>query len=212
MGRLSMLIFKMRAITLAMAVALGWFASPGSAIAQECTTEAPTSHEVGEWRGTVSAADRDAVMDVIHSLAWTLDLQLSENFEDLFTEDVVYEACTGGGILINAEPDNQENQERQSRDALITYFETQPFAFLTERGARARHFLANTVLRDTSNAGEIEARTAMLVTLQRSDVEVPSVDYTATLVMILTTREDGVYKIAELYMHTDEPETIFRAR
>jgi hypothetical protein len=190
----------LRTLVFAVVVALGaTYAIP--AAAQQCSVQPP---EIADFRNAgdlPSSAQQDAVLDVIHEFAWTLDIRDLNNFDNLFASDAVYEACTAGGVRITLTNNLTE---------LKTYFQTQPFAFLSELNFRTSHFITNAIFR-TSKEDEIKVWAAMLVTLQRPDVEAPDLDYTATLVMTLIP-DNGAWKFSDVRMVTGTPLVVFRAR
>jgi hypothetical protein len=199
-----MSFFNIRAAASIAVVAFGAaLAVPGSAAAQQCSVQPP---EIGDFQGTgvlPPPEEQAAALDVIHTFAWTLDLQDLNNFDNLFASEAVYEACTGGGVQIT---------RTSNLAALKEYFNTQPFAYLRDLSFKTNHFVTNAVFRRMDKEDdEIKVWAAMLVTLQRPDVEAPVLDYTAMLVMTLR-RYDGVLKFSDVQMHTGTPVVVFRAR
>ncbi len=198
-----MSFFNIRAAVSVAVVALGAaFAIPGLAAAQQCSVDPPA---IGNFHGVgvmPPLEEQAAALDVINTFAWTLDLQDVNNFDELFASDAVYEACTGGGVQITRTSD---------LTALKAYFNTQPFAYLRQLSFKTNHFITNAIFRKPEKDGETKVWAAMLVTLQRPDVETPVLDYTAMLVMTLKSY-DGVLKFSDVQMHTGTPVVVFRAR
>jgi len=175
---------------------------PGSAAAQQCSVNPPIIADFQNGGGLPTPQDQNAALDVVHSFAWTLDIRDLANFDNLFASNAVYEACTGGGVQI---------KRTTSLTDLKNYFETQPFATLSDASFRTSHFIANEIVRTGKEEGEIKVWATMLVTLQRPDVEAPELDYTATLVMTLRP-DNGPLKFFDVQMVTGTPIVVFRAR
>jgi SnoaL-like domain len=177
----------------------------GTAAAQGCADVIP-----GNWlprRVTnPDPADRQAIMDLIHTYYWILDDKdvagVDNGFPDLFTQELIYEGCRAGGHM--------QLVKFKGLAALISRTKDQ-FADLNNRGLRTRHFESNTLLQLTKN-DFVQGKFTLLVTIQRSSsADVPELDYTAS-VKATFAKEDNVWKFATFTLITDTPEVEERAR
>jgi hypothetical protein len=166
-----------------------------------CTDDAPTL-VLGRPITNPAPADRNDIMDLFNSYSWTLDDKDPTGFEELFTNDAVYETCTGGTSV---------QIYRTTSKAELHQVITQQFATLTSLVFQTRHFVANTVLNvDKDN---VEGKATLLVTIQRGGEfeSAPETDYTGTL-KALIVKDGGVWRFKKLTLFTDLPEFITKAR
>jgi hypothetical protein len=189
------------AIGVGIALVLG--AATTSHAADKCSNETP-----GTWLPEVptspDAADRQAIMDLIHSFLWSLDerdVAKLDNFEALFAADASYETCRGGGaVLIRF----------VARAALRGYIEAQ-FKDLAAKGLQTRHIEGNTLLH-SKDANTVDGKSTMLVSIQRAQsAAIPEFDYSAVLLWTFV-KVDDIWKIAKLIIITDTPDVEERAR
>ncbi|WP_434714437.1 nuclear transport factor 2 family protein (plasmid) [Rhizobium sp. YTUHZ045] len=160
-----------------------------------------------DWSAAVSnpgPADRQAAMDLIHQYYWAVDEQNAAAIARMFTADASYEVCSGGGSL--------QLKKTLGPEQLATYLKGL-FFDLQNRTSRVRHFESNTLLHvaDPKMIDRIEVKSAIITTIQRSDLEVPALDYSAVMKAVLV-RDGGVWKFSMMTLTTDEPEIMARAR
>jgi hypothetical protein len=175
--------------------------STTSAQAAECSNKTPAA-----WLPAIvtspDPADRQAIMDLIHSFLWSLDERSVANLTPLFTENASYETCRGGGLV--------QIFVATERKFLVPYIDTQ-FKDLVAKGFQTRHVVSNTLLH-SKDAKTVDGKSTMLVSIQRA-VEAPTPEYDYTAVLLWTFVKDGdIWKIAKLLIITDTPESEERAR
>ena len=197
--------------TLAFAIGI-WLTLDGTAFAQQTCTAGPPD----PWPAHVTEPapeDRQAIMDVIHTYAWTLDdrnaATLEETLNELFTDPLEYEACSGGGQI--------QMFKATSLAELVLYLQGQ-FQDLNNKRFRIRHLEGNVRLRSLDK-DTVDGKTTVLVTLQRmDDAAVPEFDYTATRMATFVRTEDEddsgnrIWKIEKMALVTDTPEVEDRGR
>ncbi|WP_195909432.1 nuclear transport factor 2 family protein [Rhizobium tubonense] len=145
-------------------------------------------------------ADRQAIMDLIHSYSWALDEKNTAAFAELFISDAQYEACSGGGALQLVKTTSTSDLQGYISD------------ILSDLGARqARHFESNTLLHQNKD-GSVNGKTTLLVTLQWPDREVPEPDYTAVMQETFVKDKEGLWRFSKLTLITDTPGVQARAR
>lgn len=162
-----------------------------------------TCNSRGNFLSSVSnppAEDRQAIMDLIHRFFWALDEGTPDNLKDLFLDSATYELCNAA---------NQTIERKLSNKELVGYLAD--FGSEEKRVEyRTRHFESNTIL-NAVDRDTVEAKTAVLVTIQYSSYETPIPDYTATIQS--TVKRDGrVWKIKSMVIITDGAEIRLRAR
>jgi len=193
-------------ITLKMlAIAIGiWLALPGAAVAQikSCIDNVPPARLSNRPLNNPLPEDRQAILDLIHSYAWTLEDRDVAGFVELFTNEAVYEVCRSGG-------GSQSQIVRTSSQMELEDYIRGQFADLEADGLQTRHFLTNTIL--NTNDKIVQAKTAMLVVVQQTDDAIPEVDYTAVLKMRIV-KVDDTWKFEQLTLFTDTPVFIAKAR
>lgn len=192
-------------------VAISTFALSASAFAQPAPptppgpTAAPTlcSYQKEDYLLTVNnpdPADRQEIMDLIHRFNWALDEASLVGVNNMLLEDVTYELCNGA---------LQQLKMMTGRDLLTGYLGT----INQERkrsGSKTRHIESNTLL-NAVDADTVQGKTTLLVTLQFPEIEMPVVDYTASL--HTTFQKDGnLWKFAKILLITDGAEVRLRAR
>jgi SnoaL-like domain len=139
-------------------------------------------------------ADRLAIIDVISHYNWARDDKVSKGFQDLFTTNVVFEACTDGG--------NVQVAKRTGPGDVSSYLGNLT-AFLNQHNLKTRHITDNTIL-NVVNQDTVEGKTTVLVTLQNAYSEIPEVDYTATLKAEFK-RVSGGWRFGKLTILVDSP-------
>ena len=185
--------------TLALAIGI-WLALLGTAVAQ--CSDGKTANQLPLRVTNPDPADRQAIMDLIHSYNWALDDKNVEDFKELFTNDVTYEACRGGGL--------EQIFTTKGREPLGSYINGL-FIDLTNNGIRTRHIEGNTLLHVRDN-DTVEGKTTLLVSIQRdASANVPEFDYTAHLKATFK-REGEFWRFSKLTLITDTPEFQERAR
>lgn len=192
-------------------VAVSIFAFSTSAFAQPAPTEPPEptvpptlcSYQKEDYLLTVNnpaPADRQEIMDLIHRFNWALDEASLVGVNGMLLEDVTYELCNGA---------LQQLRMTTGRDQLMGYLGT----INQERkrfGSKTRHIESNTLL-NAVDANTVQGKTTLLVTLQFPEIEMPVLDYTASL--HTTFRKDGnVWKFAKILLITDGAQVRLRAR
>ncbi|WP_457300779.1 nuclear transport factor 2 family protein [Phyllobacterium sp. P5_D12] len=144
--------------------------------------------------------DEREILKLIHRFHWALDDHKTMQLEGLFADNVTYELCDAVGDQL---------QKTTGKDQLGVYLKTY-FNELTFRGTQTRHIASNTLL-NFVGAGNIQAKTTVVVTLQHPDIETPVLDYTAVLRSVFTT--DGtIWKFSQLTLILDGPKLELRAR
>ena len=209
-------LFSMRTVPSVLVFAIGfWIAVLGTAPAQavSCSSAPPASFDVREDPFNFSASERDAIMDVIHAFALTWDLRDEVNLPLLFIDgNITFAVCTSSG---NVGGTGDQIHSAITRDQLATYFSTGPFMYVQVNAIQARHFIANTVVKNYIS-GDVKAVADLLVTLQHFDADVPIVDYTGMIEAILTKDWGGVWKFRSLIIYMDIPlpgaDVTFRGR
>jgi SnoaL-like domain len=189
--------------TLAFAIGI-WLTIDGTALAQQtaCSDRSPPASWLPSRVTNPAPEDRQAIMDVIHSYAWALDDRNAEVLNELFTDDVAYEACSGGGQI--------QMVRTIDLESLILYLEGQ-FRDLVSKRFQTRHFETN-VLLHSKDKDTVEGKTTLLVTIQRmDDAGIPEFDYTA-IRRITFVRVEGIWRIVKLLLTTDTPEVEDRGR
>ncbi len=192
---------KGTAKALALSVGLG-LAVGGTAAALPCSD--PMTNDWLPARTNIvnpAPADRQAIMDLIHSYNWALDDKNVSRFTALFTPNAQYEACTGAG--------NVQVFTTESQEDLGTFMA----GILNDLGddRQARHFESNTLLH-AQDKDTVIGKTTLLVTIQWADMEVPNLDYTAVLKATFARGTDNVWRFSRLTLITDTPGTQARAR
>jgi hypothetical protein len=178
-----------------------WLMLGGVAAAAECSNKTPAA-----WLPasivSPSAADRQAIMDLIHSYLWSLDERNITNFDASFSDNATYEACRGGGAV--------QIVTSADKKSFVAYINDQ-FLELAADGLQTRHIESNTLLH-SKGSDTVDGKTTLLVSIDRAaESPKPELDYTA--VMLWTFHKDGEsWKIAKLILITDSPEAEERAR
>lgn len=195
--------FAIRAMIRTVALAaVSWLVLCGPALAAACTDDAPTLI-LGRPITNPAPADRNDIMDLFHSYSWTLEDQDPAGFEELFTDDAVYEACNGGASV--------QIFKVTSRTELRQRIEEQ-FATLRTLALQPRHFIANTIL-NADKDNNVEGKATLLVTIQRGgeNQSSPELDYTGVLKATIV-KDGGVWRFKKLTLFTDLPQFITKAR
>ena len=198
-------IFTNQLTVKTIAIAIGiWLAFPGTGVAQNktCIDNVPPARLLNRPLNNPLPEDRHAILDLIHSYAWTLEGRDYAAFIALFTNDAVYEVCRNGGGA------QSQIVRTTSQKELEDYIRGQ-FADLEADELQTRHFLTNTILNTDDKV--VQAKTAMLVIVQQADDAIPEVDYTAVLKMRIV-KVDDIWKFEKLTLFTDTPEFIAKAR
>ena len=192
---------SLNALATVLAILFGVWFMVGAAAAQGCVDKM-TPNWLPPRINIINPApvDRQAIMDVIYSYNWALDDKNSAAFAQLFTDDAVYYACSGGGnVQIVTTTANKE---------LDLYIAD----ILSDLGQRqARHFESNTLLH-TKDEKTVIGKTTLLVTLQGPDKEVPELDYTAVMKETFVKGDDNIWRFSKLTLITDTPGAQARAR
>lgn len=200
-------IFTNRLTVKTIAIAIGiWLAFPGTVVAQNktCIDNVPPARLLNRPLVNPLPVDWQAILDLIHSYAWTLEDRDDAAFVALFTKDAVYEVCRNGGPAAGQSQIVRTTSQMELQD----YIRGQ-FADLEADQLQTRHFLTNTIL---NTSGEIvQAKTAMLVVVQQADDAIPEIDYTAVLKMRIV-KDDDIWKFEQLTLFTDTPVFIAKAR
>jgi hypothetical protein len=193
-----------RATMKALAFAIGiWLTLDGTGFAQQaCSDRSPPSDWLPAPVTNPEPEDRQAIMDVIHSYAWALDDRNADALNELFTDDVVYEACSAGGEI--------QMVMTTSLEELISYLRGQ-FQDLVNKRFQTRHFESDALLH-LRDPDTVEAKTTLLVSIQRmDDAGIPEFDYTAIRRWTFV-RVEGIWRIVKLLLRTDTPEVEDRGR
>lgn len=183
------------------AMLLSW----GSAAQSQSGCADPTSNS--DWSAPINnpaPEDRQAAMDLIHQFFFALDEENTDQIPRFFTDNATYELCSGGGA--------QQVKKPLGPSQIETHFKDE-FFILGNQGSRVHHFAGNTLLHVGPNVRDrIEVKSAVLAVIQRSDLEVPALDYVAVMKAVLVRDKDNTWKFSVLTLVTDEPEITARAR
>jgi hypothetical protein len=191
-----------RATINTLGLALGiWLMLGGTAAAVQCSNNTPAAW-LPAGITTPAPADRQAIMDLIHSYLWSLDERNITNFDASFSDNATYETCRGGGAV--------QIVTLVDKKTLVPYIDNQ-FEELAADGLQTRHIESNTLLH-SKGSDTVDGKTALLVSIDRAaESPTPELDYTA--VVLWTFHKDGeTWKIAKLILITDSPEAEERAR
>jgi SnoaL-like domain len=212
--------FPFRALPARLALAIGLVVGvAGSAIAQPAPTPTPTptpmptpppaaaqtdcTYQGEDYLVTVinpPPADRQLIMDLIHRYNWALDEGTQVGLNDILMDNVTYELCTAAHqqllMLTN------RVQLKQHLDAVT--------AELTRSLSTTRHIESNTLLNAVS-PDTVQGKTTLLVTIQFTGIEMPVLDYTATLHTVFI-RDGTRWKFSSIRLITDGPKVKLRAR
>jgi hypothetical protein len=142
-----------------------------------------------------AAADTLAIMDVISHYNWARDEQVSKGFKDLFTANVVFEACADGGNIQVTKVTGQNDV-----DSYLTGLTN----FLKYYFLRTRHITSNTILSKV-DLDTVEGKTTVLVTLQNAYSEIPELDYTGTLKAEFKRGSGNAWRFSKLTILVDSP-------
>ncbi|AXA44804.1 nuclear transport factor 2 family protein [Rhizobium leguminosarum] len=157
----------------------------------------------GDYLLTVTnpqTADRQLIMDLIHRYFWSLDDRTTIELDDMLLDGVTYELCNGAG---------QQLEISDNRQELKNYL-TEHFTASRQSQFRTRHIESNTLL-NSVDVDTVQGKTTVLVTLQFSSIEMPVVDYTATL-RTTFRRDSNAWKFAKMVLITDSANVRLRAR
>jgi hypothetical protein len=145
--------------------------------------------------------DRQLIMDLIHRFFWALDKPTMVGVDKMFVPDTItYELCNAAFTQLQKKT-GWEQLRIYLRDVERTMGENKSFA---------RHFENNTLLNVVDN-DTVEGKTAVLVTIQFAGIEVPILDYTAT--MLTQFKRDGAeWKFSKITLIGDGPKITLRAR
>jgi 3-phenylpropionate/cinnamic acid dioxygenase small subunit len=143
---------------------------------------------------TVSAADRQKILDLISASSYTYDGKDLESYLALFTKDCVLEIFPTGA----AKPTVRAANRSELRAVVV-----QRFAVLREKGIQSRHYQTNTLL--TQRADGQVAGTTMLNLMWQLPGEKP---YTVTtgIYRDLFVKTEGGWKLATRTLLMDQGE------
>ena len=143
---------------------------------------------------TVSAEDRQQILDLISAYSYTYDAKDLEGFLALYTKDCVWELVPQGAAAPTVRAANRD----ELRALVIPRL-----AMLQQQGIQSRHYQTNTVLTARAD-GQVEGRT-MLNLVRQAPGEKPFTLMTGIYSDVFV-RSDGSWKIAKRTLLIDQPE------
>ena len=141
---------------------------------------------------TISAADRQQILDLISASSYTYDGKDLERYIALFTKDCVLEIVPAGA----AKP-----TVRAANKSELSAVVVQRFAMLREKGIQSRHYQTNTLLTQSAD-GQVEG-TTMLNLMWQVPGEKPYTVTTGTYHDLFEKTEGG-WKLAKRTLLMDQ--------
>ncbi len=185
-----------------------------SVVAATCAANAQSGTQActlsgGNYLNSVTnppPADRQEIMDLLHRYNWALDEGSLVQLDPLFTDDASYELCNS--LLL-------QQEKRNGKQQVLTYLDSLKLELRDSKGG-TRHIESNTLL-NVAGVDNVEGKSTVLVTIQFSGIETPTLDYTGKLASTFTRETDPTtnaarWKIKSLILVTDGPKIVLRAR
>lgn len=144
---------------------------------------------------SVSAEDRQQILDLISTYSRTYDAKDIEGFLELFTKDCVWEASASGATKPMVRAANRDELR-----AVVT----QRLAMLHQKGIQSRHYQTNTLLLLRAGGG-VEGTTMLNLTWQVPG-EKPATVTTGIYHDVFVRSDGGGWKIARRTLLMDQSE------
>jgi 3-phenylpropionate/cinnamic acid dioxygenase small subunit len=145
---------------------------------------------------SISAEDRQQILDLISTYSQTYDANDIEGFLELFTKDCVWEASARGA--------DKPMMRAANLDELRAVV-TQRLAMLQQKDIQSRHYQTNTLLVPRAGGG-VEGTTMLNLTWQVPG-EKPTTVTTGTYHDVFVRSDGGGWKIARRTLLMDQSET-----